>query len=109
MVSDWKNLAAISINSSSKITFPAIVKAAAFFSSNELDKNLWADRECFQCIFEKTSDLLISYCCRATCEKIDSQNGSGQIDQTPEVSFSLDLHQVKAECSANLVEKQLLM
>lgn len=27
MVSDWKNLAAISINSSSKITFSPIVKA----------------------------------------------------------------------------------
>lgn len=47
MVSNWKNLAAISINSSSKITFSPTVKAAVFFSSNELDKNLWADRECF--------------------------------------------------------------
>lgn len=45
MVSEWKNLAAISINSSSRITFSEIVKAAAFFFL--MNWLLWGDRECF--------------------------------------------------------------
>jgi len=45
MVLEWKNLAAISINSSSRITFSVTVKAAAFFFL--MIWLLWADRECF--------------------------------------------------------------